>query len=546
MLNCQFLLLLLFPVAVITDSTTATFQRLHNSKPNFILIFIDDTGYGDYSFNDHNRTDTPHLQALAEQGLTFDDFHSGASVCTPSRAALLTGRLGLRTGVKSNFGPFSRYGLPLNETTIAELLKKVGYKTAAAGKWHLGHRSPHSPIHRGFDTFLGLPMSHDYGCTDHAGYDISCKHRFQDVCHPKNIDLADPSVCHIGPNNPWNESIPLYRDDTIVEQPVDLTTLSDRYVTFAIDFIQNVTSLSQDEAPFFVYLPFNHMHVPIGNHRPSFTNTSIDRGVYGDTLRQLDASIGALMQALIDLQVENNTLIIVTGDNGAPSDQCEYGGLNSPFTGDWLSNTYKNGGGTGKTTTWEGGHREPGLAVWPMHIRAGSRSSVTVSALDILPTFAALAGVEVPAHRHFDGIDISSVLFDQATETSRTALFHPNSGCEGIIGEIETVRIQNFKAKWRTGASSTGNHCNSCSGGVAPDVYHNPPLLFDLDVDKQESMPLPSTDSRYASVLQSMRNALNNIYVDIKNDNTTVANYASDISMKPCCNASHRFCMCEE
>ena len=527
-------------------------STLRGSQPNFILIFIDDTGWGDYSFNDPRRTDTPNLHKLATTGMVLTDFHAGASVCTPSRASLLTGRLGLRSGVVSNFGPFSKYGLPMNETTIAELLKSVGYATAMAGKWHLGHRPPHSPLHRGFDRFLGLPMSHDYGCTNHPGYDISCPHRLNDVCTPPQPDLADPSICHIGPNNPWNESVPLYDGDTIIEQPVDLTTLSDRYVDFAIDFIRNHTVVAatvnkdkenenekEKQTPFFVYLPFNHMHVPIGNHRPSFTNTSKDRGVYGDTLLQLDESIGRLVSSLDTFGVQNNTLIILTGDNGAPSDQCEYGGLNVPWNGTWLTNTYKGNGGTGKTTTWEGGHREPGLAVWPTRIQPKATSHATLSALDILPTFAALAGVNLPPHRVIDGVDISNVLFGGAMSASRSALYHPNSGCEGQIGVVETVRIKEFKAKWRTGGK-----CSSCRGSPAPDVYHDPPLIFDLHQDPSEAVPLTTDDARYEKILSDLKAALKVLHESVVSDNTTVADYTQDISGKPCCNHKNRLCMC--
>ena len=223
----------------------------------------------------------------------------------------MTGRLGIRTGVISNFSPFSEHGLPKNETTIAEMLREeAGYATAATGKWHLGHVEGYSPIYRGFDTFLGLPMSHDYGCTHHPGYDISCPNVAQDVCFPSQKELADNSSCHIGPNNPWDESIPLYYNDKIVEQPTDLRLLSDRYADFAIEFMRNVT-LKENPSPFFLYMPFNHMHVPVGNHRPEFTNTSLDRGVYGDTMRQLDESIGRVVRAVSEMKIENETLILV-------------------------------------------------------------------------------------------------------------------------------------------------------------------------------------------------------------------------------------------
>jgi arylsulfatase A-like enzyme len=191
-------------------------------------------------------------------------------------------------------------------------------------------------------------MSHDYGCTHNAGYDMNCPHRLQDVCTPSDPSQSDPETCHIGPSNPWNESIPLFLGDAIVEQPVDLRNLSDRYVDFAAEFALNASACG---APWFLYMPFNHMHVPVGNHAPRFTNTSRDRGVYGDSMRQLDDSIGRLMAQLDSLL--NNTLVLLTGDNGAPSDQCDYGGINHPFDGRWLNDTY-GAAATGKTTTWEG------------------------------------------------------------------------------------------------------------------------------------------------------------------------------------------------
>ena len=174
----------------------------------------------------------------------------------------------------------------------------------------------------------------------------------------------------------------------------------------------------------------------------------------------------------------------MTGDNGAPSDQCEYGGLNVPWNGTWLTNTYNGNGGTGKTTTWEGGHREPGLAVWPTQIQPKTTSHATISALDILPTFAALAGVNLPSHRVIDGVDISNILFDGAMSTSRSALYHPNSGCEGQIGVVETVQysgstplidvcdaaVQNGCASVNKAACSAGTTtCGGCLTGFKSD-----------------------------------------------------------------------------
>eukprot|EP00946_MAST-07B_sp_MAST-7B-sp1_P000511 g511.t1 len=385
-------------------------------------------------------------------------------------------------------------------------------------------------------------MSHDYGCTMNPGYDKSCPHVDQDVCIPAQPDLSDPSTCHISPNNPWNESIPLYAGNKIIEQPVDLTTLSDRYADGAIRFIQEAIGLGQ---PFFVYMAWNHMHVPVGNYEPRFANTSTDRGVYGDTLRQLDASIGKIVDALDEMpsHVAKNTLILMLGDNGAPDDQCDYGGINSPFDGNWLRQTH-GGGGTGKQSTWEGGHREPGLAVWPGKIQPGTRSSATLSALDILPTFLALAQVKLPPNRVFDGVDMSSVLFGEAESVLRPigngALFHPNSGGEGHIGHLETLRLREFKFKYRTGGNLA-----SCNGIVAPEQIHDPPLIFDLSKDPGEGTPLPPTDKRHAKLVEEGKKALEAIHESIANDNTSFANYSTDWAVKPCCNHAHPLCMCD-
>ena len=295
-----------------------------------------------------------------------------------------------------------------------------------AGKWHLGHTPPHGPPHRGFDSFMGTPLSHDYGCTNTGGGDIMCPHAEQDVCFPSEPSAADGPTCHIGPNNPWGVAVPFLHNDTIVEQPADLDALADRYADFAADFVADAAVRRQ---PFFLYLAWNHMHVPVGNHRPEFTNTSAN-GIYGDTIRQLDEAVGRVLDAVEDAGVDGNTLVLMTGDNGGASNECEFGGSNGPFQGGWLAK-HANGGSTGKTTTWEGGHREPSLAVWPGRIAAGSESAALTSTLDYLPTLAALAGALLPPDRIFDGFDLAPVLFgDGSTDIQGvcTVHAHPTRG----------------------------------------------------------------------------------------------------------------------
>ena len=236
----------------------------------------------------------------------------------------------------------------------------------------------------------------------------------------------------------------------------------------------------------------------------------------------------------------------VTGDNGAPTDQCDFGGLNAPFNGEYLHDSYNGAGGVGKTTTWEGGHREPGVAVFPGHIRAGSRSKSLASALDILPTIASLCNVPLPANRRYDGVDLTPVLLGLSSNVTRyhgNSLFHPNSGCEGAIGDIETLRLGKFKVKYRTGGK-----CTSCDGRTAPDVYHDPPLVFDLDLDPMEKTPI-RVDSNgeyknHPGLLKKIRDAKQALEVDLSTDNVTIANYSQNISLRPCCNASNPFCSC--
>ena len=268
-------------------------------------------------------------------------------------------------------------------------------------------------MHRGFHTWLGTPMSHDYGCTDSPGFDQACPARQLDVCDEESA-AADGCRCHIGHNNPWHVAVPLYRDHQIVEQPTDLDRMAARYVAFASAFIRSTTRQVQrgaagtgsgdlppamsaaaaGSAPFFLYVAWNHMHVPVGNHARKFGGTSA-RGPYGDSLRQLDDAVGGIADAVTAAGLDNGTLLLLTGDNGGGDDQCAFAGSNLPYRGAWMAEQ-RGGGGTGKTTTWEGGHRMPGLIVWRGVVEAGGSSGALLSHLDVLPTFAALAGAPLP------------------------------------------------------------------------------------------------------------------------------------------------------
>lgn len=497
-------------------------------RPNIVLLFADDFGWGDLGANWDETKETPNLDRLSHSGIRFTDFHAGASVCTPSRSALLTGRLGVRTGVTSNFGVDSLYGLPLNETTIAEMLKSVNYSTGMIGKWHLGINGPYHPVYRGFDFYYGLPYSNDMGCVDKPGYDYPmCKPCPTD--HDRRRDWSGPVHLPSGPCDIlFNDSVPLYNQTRIIEQPVDLSTLTDRYVTKALQFIDN-----QGERPFFLYVAFAHTHVPL-SHDDKYTNASERQTVFADTLLEMDAAVGAIVQALKDNGFEDNTLVWFTGDNGPWEAKCQYAGLAGPYVGLWEKKT--TGGSTGKQTTWEGGHREPGIAYWPGKI-APRVSNALVSALDILPTIASITGTPVPQNRMFDGMDISHILFDDS-DTGHRVLFHPNSA-SGLVGGLDTIRFGDYKVMYQTGGSGA---CNSLTP-VA--IRHDPPLLFNLREDPAESTALDVSVQQHIAIMKEVLHLLSEMHHSIRNDNTSVVHHEASVDARPCCNIHHVVCRCE-
>jgi arylsulfatase A len=322
-------------------------------RPNFVIIFCDDLGYGDPTCYGHPTIRTPNVDRMAKEGQRWTDFYAAASVCTPSRAALLTGRLPIRSGMCSDerrvLFPDSAGGLPQSELTIAEALKTAGYATACVGKWHLGHLPQYLPTRHGFDSYFGIPYSNDMRPT------------------------------------------PLMENAKVVEEPADQTTLTKRYTERAIGFIE-----SNRGRPFFLYFAHTFPHVPLAASK-DFEDKS-PRGLYGDVVEELDWSVGRILNTLRALGIAGNTLVLFTSDNGP-----------------WL--TQKLNGGSagllreGKGCTYEGGMREPFFAWWPGRIEAGQTVREMGSTLDFLPTILSLAGVPVPSDRVLDGGDISPALF---------------------------------------------------------------------------------------------------------------------------------------
>lgn len=494
-------------------------KTAEKGQPNFIIILADDIGWGDlWVKRPDNSTPTPWLDSLMLKGKRFTDFHSPASTCSPSRAALLTGRHGLRNGVTHNFADGSVGGLPLTETTFAQVLHDAGYYTAMIGKWHLGHNGSYNPVHRGFDYYFGIPYSNDMGCTDKPGLDLpSCPPCIRHHYTSRKHDQCYSKV-----------ALPLFENETIVEQPLDTWSLKDRYAAAAVTQIK--TASVYRKQPFLLYVALAHMHVPLFHN--AFLNVTTP-DPYTASLSDMDSLVGTIMQAVSDELLEN-TLIWFTGDNGPWEQKCQFAGNVGPFVGRWQTS---RGGGSAKRTTWEGGHRVPTVVAWPKRIKPNTTCRALLSGLDIFPTILSLAGVRPPSDRRYDGIDITDILLNNS-DTGHKSLMHPNSGAAGQFGDLQTIRLKHHKAFYLTGGSE------ACGGGSGQQQYHNPPLIFDLSQNEAEESPLIPESEEYRSILRDVEREREALLWDIATDKVSTADYTTVPAAVPCCQPRNPACRC--
>lgn len=363
--------------------------------PNFVLINCDDLGYGDLSCFGATTQRTPNIDLLAKGGTRFTSFYSTSGVCTPSRSSLMTGCYPRRTNMHYGDGtawvlfPGYHKGLNPAEITVAEVLKTRGYATAIVGKWHLGDQPEFFPTEQGFDSWFGIPYSNDMG------------------------QLPRKSI--------GRPHTPLLRDDKVIESEPDQRYLTRRYTDEAVNFIKE----NRDQ-PFFLYVPHTFPHWP---HYASeeFEGTS-GYTVYGDCIQEVDWSTGQIMATLNALDLTDNTLVIFTSDNGGRIIEGE--GSNGPLRG-------------AKGTTWEGGQRVPMIAHWPGKIPTDKTSDTMMTTMDIMPTFAKLAGTEAPNDRRIDGHDVRNVLFGQSTETPYDAFFYY------YTAHLQCVRSGDWKLRFK-------------------------------------------------------------------------------------------------
>jgi arylsulfatase A len=424
--------------------------------PNVVIVFADDMGWGDLGTFGNPTIRTPRLDRMASEGQKWTSFYVGESVCTPSRAALLTGRLPIRSGMypmdeaRRVLFPDSAGGLPASEITIAEMLAGRGYVSTAIGKWHLGHLPPFLPMAHGFEHYFGIPYSNDMDMIPIPGAAIGGEDP------RKRGRMMDPRIEY------W--SVPLMRDEKVAERPADQTSITRRYTEEATRFIREHAS-----QPFFLYLAHTMPHMPLFAS-PEFAGKS-RRGRYGDVIEELDWSVGQVIDTLRALGLEQNTLVVFSSDNGPWSLFDEQGGSAGPLRG-------------AKGGTFEGGMRVPTIFWWPGTIRPGVVTDMGAT-LDLLPTLATLSGAAAPRDRILDGYDLTGALLRNEPSPRQDVFYYRGP-------RLFAVRHGSYKAHFFTQPEFGGQ----------PAAAHDPPLLYNLDEDPGEKYDVAA---RHPDVIAAIR-----------------------------------------
>ena len=419
-------------------------------RPNVVLVNCDDLGYGDLGCYGSTRNETPTLDRLAADGIRFDSFYTASPVCSPARAALLTGCYPPRIGFGSFDGlpvlfPGMGVGLPPTEVSLARVLSDAGYATQAIGKWHCGDQPHFQPTNHGFDHYLGLPYSNDMG---------------RQAGRPEFLPEMPP--------------LPLLADGEVIEQQPDQSSLTGRYVEHALDFLR-----ANADRPFFLYLAHMYVHVPIYVEE-RFAEQSTN-GAYGAAVASIDWATEMILAELDSQGIADDTIVVFTSDNGSLGDNPPPWGSPEPLGG---SNDPLRGT---KGTTWEGGQRVPGIVRWPKRITAGRVSEQIVTAMDLLPTLAALCDARLPTDRVLDGRDVSELWFDDGAASPHEAFFYY------WMNDLEAVR----SGRWKLHFSKKGTEQRE---------------LYDLDADVGETSDVlddhPDVAARLDALAETMRTAL--------------------------------------
>lgn len=394
------------------------------SKPNFIILFTDDQGYGDLGSYGSPNIATPNIDRMAEEGMRFTSFYA-APICGPSRAQLMTGCYPARSGQAGNTSPSSTDGLDPEEITIAEILKKKEYATMCIGKWHLGHAPGYLPVDQGFDHFFGTPYSHDMWRYHPRMRPQENEDSLMQAIRKRTAYTGYHGMESYYPENGgFPNDLPLMEDNKITEYNPDLRQLTTRYTREAKEFIR-----SQKNQPFFLYLAYNMPHVPLFVSETH--NGASPRGLYGDVIMEVDWSVGEILGCLKDLGIDEQTMVVFTSDNGPWLQYGIDGGSAGPLR-------------EGKGTLYEGGVRVPAIFRWPGRIPAGETSGAIAGNHDLLPTLAELAGAPVPTDRTIDGRSLWTVLSGKHKDQHHTFFHYMGASPKGRV-KFHGIRDEKWK-----------------------------------------------------------------------------------------------------
>jgi arylsulfatase A len=456
---------LLLPIDPAAAATKAT-------RPNIVIIYIDDMGYADIGPFGAKGYSTPNLDRMAREGMKFTSFYSAQAVCSASRTALLTGCYPNRLGIGGALPPHAKVGISSNEMTIAQVCKQLGYATAIFGKWHLGDAQQFLPLQHGFDEYFGLPYSNDM-----------TPHRYPG----ETRDYV---------------KLPLINQNTVVNPDVrdpaqdQLTTW---YTEHAVSFIHRHRG-----EPFFLYVPHAMVHVPL--HVSDKFRGKTRRGLFGDVVEELDWSVGQILAALKQDGLDERTLVMFCSDNGPWLCFGDHAGSAYPLR-------------EGKGTSWDGGVREPTLMRWPGHIPAARVCDAPLMTIDMLPTIAHLIGAKLPPNK-IDGLDITDVLTGQTKKSPHDVLYfyyHQN--------DLEALR----SGKWKLELAREYRSLNGRPGGKngRPAKYDSlkipEPELFDLNADPGEQHDLAD---KHSDVLKKLLAAADRMRAELGDGLTQQAGMA--------------------
>lgn len=456
--------------------------KANEEKLNFIIIFTDDQGYQDLGCFGSPDIKTPNIDRMADEGRIFTDFYVGGCVCSPSRAALLTGcypkRVGMHKGV---IFPKDKKGLHPDEITIAELMKSTGYETACIGKWHLGHAPKLLPTKQGFDYYFGLPYSNDMKATFHIP--IAKDAKLGEGITKENIGNLPKEV------RAKNKELlgVLVRNTEIIEYPINQRLLTKRYTEESMNFIKN-----NKDKPFFLYLPHSMPHLPV-YASDDFAGKSAN-GPYGDTIEEIDWSTGKILDLLRELNIDHKTIVVFTSDNGP----WLYRAANKPqgkkIVGSALPLRH------GKQTTWEGGPRVPCVMWAPGRIPAGTKCTELLTAMDFYPTFGHLAGARMPMNSVIDGKNVWELMTgDESVKSPYESLLYYSRR-----GVLEGIR----KGDWKLLIHDPGE----IQWHKKFNVQYDPIELFNLKEDISEANNLVE---KYPDKVKSLKAEMHRIDKEI-------------------------------